>query len=225
MQHSESLKELAKALSKAQAEFTVAVKDSTNPHYRSKYADFTSVKEASQPALNANGLSVIQTPSGGPDNPALTTMLLHTSGEWIKDTYSLPVVKKDPQAFGSGITYARRYAWAAILGLATEEDDDGNKASEPSKTVAPKVEILGGRELEQYHAEEKAASDGAKIETNIWATLIKKMVDDKEVTRADITGLNMGRVADHQALSNWTVLKEMHARLLDIRDAKLGVTA
>ena len=134
MIHSESIAKLAEALCKAQATMKHAIKDADNPFFRSKYADLQSVVEATRPSLVENGLSVVQITEGD----LLWTMLLHTSGEWIKGQITLKPMKQvkdtgwveshDPQSYGSCITYARRYAMAAITGCATE-DDDGNAAS------------------------------------------------------------------------------------------------
>jgi hypothetical protein len=134
MIQSDSLANLAAALCKAQAEMKNAIKDANNPFFHSKYADLASVVEASRPFLVKNGLSVVQCTDGD----WLWTMLLHESGEWIKGRIELKpmrqekgvgwVESKDPQSYGSCITYARRYALAALVGVATE-DDDGNAAS------------------------------------------------------------------------------------------------
>jgi hypothetical protein len=131
---SATVAELAKALCKAQGKMKHAIKDANNPFFRSKYADLASVVEASRPALVENGLSVVQYTQGN----ILYTMLLHSSGEWIRGNIELKPMKQvkdkgwedshDPQSYGSCITYARRYAMAAITGVATE-DDDGNAAS------------------------------------------------------------------------------------------------
>ena len=120
---SESIAALAAALSKAQADITGALKDSSNPFYKSRYADLASCWDACRKQLAANGLCVIQTTNTTDAGVVLVTTLAHSSGEWMRGT--LPVVTKDngPQAQGSGITYARRYALAAIVGLAQIDDD------------------------------------------------------------------------------------------------------
>lgn len=118
---------LATALSKAQAQITGALKDSSNPFFKSKYADLASCWDACRKQLTENGLTVIQTTDVlAPDYGnvvVVRTTLAHTSGQWISGL--LPVKAKDdgPQAQGSGITYARRYALAAIVGLAQIDDD------------------------------------------------------------------------------------------------------
>lgn len=138
---SESIAALAAALSKAQADITGALKDSSNPFFKSKYADLASCWDACRKQLAANGLCVIQTTNTTDAGVVLVTTLAHSSGEWIRGV--LPVVTKDngPQAQGSGITYARRYALAAIVGLA-QIDDDAEAAqarAKPEPATDPSV--------------------------------------------------------------------------------------
>jgi hypothetical protein len=120
---SETIGALAAALSKAQADITGALKDSSNPFFKSKYADLASCWDACRKQLAANNLSVIQTTRINEHGLVLVTTLGHNSGEWVRG--ELPIRSKDdsPQALGSGITYARRYALAAIVGLAQIDDD------------------------------------------------------------------------------------------------------
>lgn len=125
MKTSENINELAVALNKAQSDFMVAKKDAKNPFFKSKYATLNSVYEAVAPALLSNGFTIIQPIV---DNNVETT-LVHASGQFI--TSSCPIVcakQNDPQAMGSAITYARRYSLASLLGVMTDEDDDGEKA-------------------------------------------------------------------------------------------------
>ena len=138
---SESIAALAAALSKAQADITGALKDSSNPFFKSKYADLASCWDACRKQLAANSLAVIQTTEVTEAGTVLVTTLAHSSGEWMRGT--LPVVTKDngPQAQGSGITYARRYALAAIVGLA-QIDDDAEAAQGRKITVATSPAVL-----------------------------------------------------------------------------------
>ena len=136
MRTSESVAKIAPALLAAQKAITFAAKDSLNPHFKSKYADLPCVIDAVKPALNEAGIVFIQ--SASPSEPgylAMTTRLMHQSGEWIEDTATLPLPKADPQGYGSASTYARRYGLAAICGL-YQDDDDGNAAQKPA-TQAP----------------------------------------------------------------------------------------
>ena len=134
MNKSESIKELCTALIVAKAEFNPIKKTALNPFFKSKYATLEMVIEATDPALCKSGLSIIQLVNG--EN--LETVLIHTSGEWIASETALKAVKQDPQAQGSAITYARRYALSAILGVASEEDDDGNAGTKPTPPPKPK---------------------------------------------------------------------------------------
>ena len=128
MNASEDIKELAAALAKAQGRMDGAKKDSTNPHLKRKYADLASVWDACRVALSENGLSVTQLPSGGPETVSVTTRLMHTSGQWIESELTLKPTQETPQGLGSAITYARRYALMAIVGVCAD-DDDGAAAS------------------------------------------------------------------------------------------------
>lgn len=134
MLKSEQINELATALAKAQGQIEGAKKSSSNPFFKSKYADLAECWNTCREALTANGISVIQMPEEINENGRLniTTMLAHSSGQYISSTLTMTVTKLDPQAIGSAITYGRRYALAAMVGLA-QEDDDGEKAMERSK--------------------------------------------------------------------------------------------
>src|SRR3990167_8044567 len=134
MERSEQVNDLAAALSKAQSEIKGAIRDSENPFFNSRYADLAAVWDACRAPLTANGLSVVQTLLPTTDTGAIPveTILLHSSGQWISGVLTVTPVKSDPQAMGSAITYARRYALSAIVGVAPE-DDDGNAASKPTR--------------------------------------------------------------------------------------------
>lgn len=123
------------ALAKAQAEMGKAIKDSNNPHFRSKYADLGNVIDAAMPALNKHGIAVIQPLVKTDDGYGIETTLLHESGETISGgIVPLLIGKQDMQGLGSAITYARRYGLMTAVGIAPE-DDDGNAAvaSGPAK--------------------------------------------------------------------------------------------
>jgi hypothetical protein len=138
------MKELATAMAKAQGQIKTALKDSKNPHFKSSYADLTSVWDACREALSKNGFSVIQRTdfeAGG--EVWLETMLLHSSGEHVSSRYPLRPAKADPQGYGSAITYARRYCLAAIVGVVADEDDDGNAASQRNGNHVPPQEDTG----------------------------------------------------------------------------------
>ncbi len=139
---SSEIGELAKALAAAQGEMTAAAKDASNPHFKSRYATLASVWDAIRGPLSRNGLSVsqvLETPDAGP-GVIVRTILLHTSGQWICSRYVMPIPDKlTPQAVGSAITYARRYALSAIVGIAPNDDDAGHAASvTPARQEEPK---------------------------------------------------------------------------------------
>lgn len=118
---------LAKALTKAQLETTAVVKDSTNPHFKNRYASLAACIDATK-ILNRHGIAVVQPPAAaGPDGVCVDTFLIHESGEWIRGQLYMPATKKDAQGFGSALSYARRYCLCATANLATD-DDDGEHA-------------------------------------------------------------------------------------------------
>ena len=127
--------ELSAALCKAQGAMTGAVKDSTNPFFKSKYADLSAVWDDVREPFADNGISVVQMPCGGVGSVTVITQLTHNSGHWMRSRLTMVPVKHDPQGIGSCITYARRYALAAMAGV-YQIDDDGNTASQTSKSQA-----------------------------------------------------------------------------------------
>ena len=139
MKMSETIAELATALSIAQGQIEDAAKTVKNEFYKSKYADLASVRAAVRQPFADNGLSVVQFPRTVAGGVEVETMLLHKSGEFMAETLFMPV-KHEPHPIGSGISYARRYALMSIANLAAD-DDDGN-AAQVAKPVAepdPKV--------------------------------------------------------------------------------------
>lgn len=136
--HSQSVKEISAALAKAQNKISAALKDTSNPFYKSTYADLSSVWAACRIPLSENGLAVEQSIAFDSGGWVLVTILAHTSGEWFKSycPLMLPPNKQDMQALGSSITYARRYSLAAIVGV-VQEDDDGNAASVQKQNYNP----------------------------------------------------------------------------------------
>jgi len=126
MNKSESIKNIAGALVKFQASVSKVAKEANNPFFKSKYASLANILDTIQKPLSECGLAISQFPDGN----ALTTIILHAdSGEWMESSYVMPVAKQnDPQAMGSAMTYARRYALGSILNLNIDDDDDGEKA-------------------------------------------------------------------------------------------------
>lgn len=137
---------------------TTALKDSTNPHFRSAYADLLSVWRAANPALVANDIAVSQLCEPSEDGAvvSVTTILMHKSGQWISGTVTMRPTKADPQGIGSAITYARRYALAAAVGVCPE-DDDGNAASAPQPSASRAVREVAPRNGEAANGTNGAA--------------------------------------------------------------------
>jgi hypothetical protein len=137
---SENIHELATALAKCQGEMTYAVKDSDNPFHKSKYADLAAVWDAVRQPLARHGLSVVQCLDVNMHNEViLISTLMHSSGQWIKSTIPVINAQKTSQGQGSGITYARRYALAALVGC-VQDDDDGEAAMPKDREVKAKKE-------------------------------------------------------------------------------------
>jgi len=179
---SETINELATALSKAQGAIGGAIKDSTNPFFKSKYADLKSVWCVIREPLSANGLSIVQFPESGENGVKLETILMHTSGQWLSNSFEMPVMKKDAQAVGSAITYARRYALTAIMGV-YQEDDDGNTATSkapaqpiPQNIVDDLNRIIDVESLTAYYNQKKGQDKGQDF--------IKLLSDRKEAINA-----------------------------------------
>lgn len=144
MTHSEAINEIACALAKAQKAIKGAKKDSANPFFKSRYADLASVSDACREPLADNGIAVVQPPATLENGEvAVTTMLVHSSGQWMRETLSVKPKDDGPQAMGSVITYLRRYSLAAFAGVAPEDDDaeaaEGRKDGKPAG-VAMRVE-------------------------------------------------------------------------------------
>jgi hypothetical protein len=128
----EPVNELMAALAAAQGEMSNAAMDGKNPHFNSRYATLAAIRDATIPHLAKHGLSIHQITKMNGNGMLLATRLGHSSGQMIESVYPIPVSDK-PHIMGSAITYARRYSWAAITGIAAEEDDDANAAQEGAR--------------------------------------------------------------------------------------------
>ena len=134
MKKSESIKNLAIALSKFQGDVTNPTNTKENPFFKSNYAPLEAVINTVKPILAKHGLSVIQMPVVEDEKVGVITVLMHDSGEYVEtESLVLKTDKNTAQGAGSAITYARRYALSAVLGIASEEDDDGNIAETKNK--------------------------------------------------------------------------------------------
>jgi hypothetical protein len=132
MNKSDSIKNLAVAMCKAQAAMGGAHKGANNPFFKSKYADLGAVVEAVKEPFASNGLSYVQFPIEEGGRIGIETILMHDSGEWLSNSFTVNLTKQDAQGAGSAITYCRRYSLQAVAGIPAE-DDDGNAASKRVK--------------------------------------------------------------------------------------------
>lgn len=182
------------ALAKAQGEILSALKDKTNPAFRSKYADLAAVWEACRPALSKHGVAVTQWPIHSDDARLhLVTRLAH-AGEWLCAEMSVPVAKADAHGTGSAITYAKRFALAAAVGVVADEDDDGNAASGKATPDAK------GDAKPFGDPPRKAAADVAK-EVFPEATVVGDYITEAQVGRLQ----TIARKAGHKnpAVKTW----------------------
>lgn len=149
MKKSETIIELSKAFAKMQKELEQPLKNANNPFFKSKYVPLENVVDSITKASSKHGLSFTQFPSSDENgNVTVGTMVMHESGEWIEyDPICMKPVKNDPQAIGSAITYAKRYALSAIFGITSDKDDDGNDATHLPKTSSKKTVTKIPKEL------------------------------------------------------------------------------
>jgi hypothetical protein len=144
------------AFVRAQAGFGAALKTSTNPHFRSRYADLSACVEAVIDSLHKNGFALMQKTHECESGVAVETILMHESGEQISGgILRVPASKQDPQGYGSALTYARRYSLMAVCGIAPE-DDDGNAASKPVKKMQIPANVGGMDYLDKCDEQERA---------------------------------------------------------------------
>jgi hypothetical protein len=192
MKQSDTIDKLIPAFIAFQSDMPSVPKDGNNPHFKSKYATLGAITEATRPHLAKHGLGFTQWMSNRDGMQLIVTRIMHTSGQWMEDDgYILNPTKNDPQGMGSAVTYARRYTLGASLGIITEDDDDGNKASEPVKklTPVPKAEPKTLEEpdwfTEQGELNEKGILAAKSIADGMeWAKIEKYYLIDKGTKQA-----------------------------------------
>jgi hypothetical protein len=197
MTHSDSIAKIASALVKAQGELNAVPKDGTNPHFRSKYATLHGIVESTRDTLRKHGLAVVQTFAQTDGTYIdLTTTLLHESGEWLQGTLTMRPSKADPQGLGSAATYARRYALSAILGIVTDDDDDGNMASAPQADRVPQAKPAPADDKPWLNAVDK---QGNLTEKGF--EVVKYLSENAGKTLADIRKKYRVSKADEEAIT------------------------
>jgi hypothetical protein len=127
------------ALVKALSELTNLAKDKVNPHFKSRFTSLDAILDATRPVLAKHGLALSQEPVFEDGMAGVVTRIIHVSGESRESKLILPLRDQSAQGVGSAISYARRYSAAAVLGIASDEDDDGQQASTPSKAITRAV--------------------------------------------------------------------------------------
>ncbi len=181
MLKSESIAALAKAIALSQLHVENALKSSTNPHFKSKYADLAEILNTVRPVFSANCIAIVQTPTFESGVASVETMLCHESGEFISSVCSSPVSKQDAQGIGSAITYLRRYSLAAMCGIAQEDDDGQHAVQEPQTQRQAPSRKLSNAEREMGVADMKGAPDEAALK-QVWADYhaMAKNIGDRE---------------------------------------------
>jgi len=140
MKRSEVCDEISAALAAAQAEMKNPSYDSTNPHFRNKFASLAAIRNAVVPVFSKHGLSVMQELTSTEDGVACLTILQHASGQWLEfGPLVMPVSKADAQGYGSASTYCKRYSLQSVAAIVGDEDDDGNEAAAKAPQKAPKA--------------------------------------------------------------------------------------
>lgn len=179
MNKSDNINELVKSLVEFHKEVGTITKNANNPFFKSKYGDLNSYLAEIRDPLANNGLAIIQLPT---DN-GLTTILAHSSGQWISESMVMMPTKDDPQGRGSALTYMRRYSLAAVLNL-NAEDDDGNKASRKLSEVELNEELLADlgkiKDIVTFAGDDKAK---AKLRDDYYKRGLPKKLGTETIQR------------------------------------------
>lgn len=184
---SQSIAALAKALAAAQAELEPAAKNAENPHLRNRYADIAAVFEAIRKILPKHGLAVSQMILPTEGKAHVRTLLMHESGEWIAGECLLPPDRAGgPQGMGSAITYARRYSLSALLGVVSEEDDDGEQAQHSPSKIRQETSRTSSQFLGTHGDTANAGMTKAQS-TALMAYLTKQHGQNREAYLAELS--------------------------------------
>lgn len=209
---SEHINELAMALAKAQGEMRGAKKDTTNPFFKSKYADLASVWEACREALSKNNLAVVQPTKATDHGTVVVTMLLHSSGQWISGEMDVLPKSPDAQALGSAITYARRYALSSMVGIAPEEDDgEGAMARHQTHVAPPRAPTPKPPSKVEPHGDVSAVKDSGYVRAVEFWKMAKRVNWSEAQVRAKLADLfqlqSIKELSDVQFGVIWTAVE------------------
>lgn len=237
---SDSIKELAAALAKAQGEIKGAAKDSANPYFKSRYADLASVWDACREPLAKNGLAVSQFPSADGPHVTVETVLMHESGEWMSRELTVTAKEDSPQAIGSAVTYARRYSLAAVVGVAPEDDDgeaaEGRRQVEgqqrlaaAKKRVEATTDAPNGKPTELQGA--RTTKEQNELYLQLKDQIARAATDDELTTLAELVKSNAKKMTKGliEMLSHEGKTRREQIRLMaeqnDFLDKEFGKTA
>lgn len=225
MNKSNTIKELSSALAKAQAEVKNPHFDAMNPHFKSKFASLGAVREVVIPAFTKHGLSISQWPVSNDGHAGCVTHLAHSSGEWIEETFLIPVDKHNAHGYASAVTYSKRIAMQSVAGVVGDEDDDANAAvgdnvagdrSEPKSYNAKKDAF------ERMNADEQAFLRGISLDViamlqegrddEAYGFLRNKNLDSEEQVAIQHLFDSKQRSALAKAGESWKALHNASAR-------------
>ncbi len=212
---SNELGELFSALAKAQGKINNALKDKINPFYKSSYADLASVWNCCREPLSTNGLAIVQFVEGNKEEMVLVTMLGHSSGQWMKSRLPLFIGKKDSQGVAAAMTYAKRCALSAMVGVCADDDDDGelsvnrNKSREdetPKKSIVNNVPIQKEPVLTQKEIENVLDMKILPEEKELWNEYVKhnvKLKKDSMQEKDILKNILIHFEATYQSFQKW----------------------
>jgi hypothetical protein len=205
MEMSDKIDAISKALPKAQASMGEVFKNANNPAFRAKYADLAAVVEAVLPALNANGITLLQPAAFDGVHVNVATMLLHESGQWVRCTLAIPLGKRDAHGVGSAVTYGRRFGLQAMSGVAPV-DDDGNAAATKDSPPPP----------EPKRAEPKPPTLADRADRLV--TTLKGVKTAAELKKAYDLGAGLMAELDAKDPERFAEIQQLH----DARDIELS---
>lgn len=211
MKTSESITKIAPALLAVQKAVVGTTRDkvgkivTTKGSYQYNYSDLSSVLDEIKGPLNDNGIVILQSPTADASGVAVHTRLLHESGEWVEETLYMPVTQGTPQAYGSAITYCRRYSAQSMLGLKAE-DDDGKEASKPATKADPVIDRIKSAGMSGADVNKEAfdgLGDEAQAYIQTYADEIKRLHD----TKGDVLGYLDAHTLDaEEKMALWSLL-------------------
>ena len=189
MRTSENINEIATAISSAQAQINPAAYDAANPHFRSRYASLARCMQSCRAALSQNKIAVVQGTTCSDKYVTVTTMLIHSSGQFISDDITIPIAQNTAQAIGSALTYGRRYGLSALVGIVSDDDDDAELAMPHQATennMAGDVKFTPQKETVKFQQPQPKPPTPAVSESHTSNTQEVKANKESKVKRATI---------------------------------------